>query len=154
MSRQGILRPLRRGLIGAILAISVAACSQPDQTMDIVAPLERATSGQKPGETLNFATLAPFTWDRMLLAGPYTPLAELERVLAKPVPGALRSIDLDRRDDVNAAVFLNGQDIVHAQAIPRRIIDFRKADLLKPIARADARFTRAESGVGYVLVER
>lgn len=119
--------------------------------MDISAALERACATLKPGDTLVFESVAPFAWDHLVLAGPYTPVSELQQVLQGPLPSSLKGIDIDRRDDVNAAVFLRGNDVVHAQALARHVIDFQKDFLLRRIPRAQARFVRAPSGVLFVL---
>jgi hypothetical protein len=119
--------------------------------MDIADALEKACATLKPGDTLVIESVAPFAWDHMLLAGPYTPVSELQRILQGPLPSSLKDIDIDRRDDVNAVVFLNGNDIVHAQALSRREIDFEKASLLRRIPRGQARFVRVASGVQFML---
>ena len=72
--------------------------------MDITAALEKACTALQPGQALAFESVAPFAWDHMLLAGPYTPASALQGVLQGPVPPALRDIHIDSRDDVNAAV--------------------------------------------------
>jgi hypothetical protein len=119
--------------------------------MDITGALEKACSGLRPGDTLAIAAVAPFAWDELLLAGPYTPASEMQRVLAAPLPSSVEAIGIDSRDDVNAIMFLDGGAIVHAQALPRRVIDFDEADLLTRIPRAQARFVRAPVGVMFVL---
>ena len=147
----------RRRVIGTLLApmittllVPLLACTR-KETMDITAALERACASLKPGETLAFESVASFPWDHLLLAGPYTPASELQRVLQGPLPSSLSDINIERRDDVNAVAFLNGKDLVHAQALPRHVIDFGKVDLLKRIPRAKARFVRAPSGVLFTL---
>lgn len=150
LPRRRAIRTLLAPLMTTLLAPFFLACTRKD-TMDITAALERACATLKPGDTLAFESVAPFAWDHLLLAGPYTPVSELQRVLQGPLPSSLKDIDIDRRDDVNAAVFLNGNDVVHAQALARRVIDFDKAFLLKPIPRAQARFVRTPNGVLFVL---
>ena len=139
----------RRTLL-AILFTMAAGC-QPAGTADmaLTQTLTQAAEAVVPGQLLALDEVVTQPWDQVLLIGPYTPADVMKKILGGELPAALQRIQIDERDDVNAVVFLEGGRATAAVALPRRVADFRKTDLLRPVPRQQAQLVRAASGVDF-----
>lgn len=117
--------------------------------MELTQTLTRSAEATAPGQTLSLDTLLPMAWDHVLIVGPYTPVALIEKAMGASMSSQLRAIEIDQRDDVHAVVFVQQGQVAAAVALPRRVADFDKADLLRPVPRGEARLIRASSGVRF-----
>ena len=70
-------------------------------------------------------------WSTAYFFGPYTPDAEIDRVLGFPCE-VCHLIDLDERDDMNAVVLIAGNQLVQVQELPRSAADIRPSLLKTP----------------------
>jgi hypothetical protein len=142
---------LRRQALLLIIGMTIVAGCQPagEADMELTQTLTRAAEGVAPGQVLSLDAVVTQPWDQVLLVGPYTPNTLIEKATGGALPAALQRIDIDKRDDVNAVVFLLDGKASAAVALPRRVADFNKADLLRPVARAQAQLVRAASGVEF-----
>ena len=117
--------------------------------MELSMSLERAAEAVAPGQVLSLDKVVLLPWDRVVLVGPYTPTSLVQQATGGAVPAELERIEIDRRDDINVLIFMQGSKASAAVALPRRVADFDKADLLRPKDRQKAQLVRAAAGVQF-----
>ena len=141
----------RRRLALLWITCTIAAGCQPagEADMELTQALTQAAERVAPGQVLSLDKAVTQPWDHVLLVGPYTPNDLMQKVVGGTLPAALERIEIDKRDDVNAVVFMLDGKASAAVALPRRVADFRKTDLLRPVPRQQAQLVRAASGVDF-----
>jgi hypothetical protein len=105
-----------------------------------IAALEKACTGMKAGDVLALDTVFSSDWDRVVAVGPYTPEGAIVAALGKPLPSTARDIAVEGRDDIYMLLFVSRDQGVAAVAVPRRVMNISKRNLLQPIPREQARF--------------
>ncbi len=138
----------RRALLLCLVGLSSAGCRPADRP-DMTRALATAATAVAPGQVLVLEQAVPLAWDRVLVVGPYTPLDAIRAAAGGPLPADAERIGIDKRDDIDMLVFLRPGGDGLALALGRDVADFDKADLLRPVPRAQARLVRAASGVAF-----
>ena len=125
--------------IPALAVVLLAASSLPATEVE---PRAHAIVGARivvaPGQVLSLDKVVVQPWDQVLLVGPYTPNALIQKATGGGMPAEMGAIEIDKRDDVNVLIFMRGGKASTAVALPRRVADFDKADLLRPTDRKNA----------------
>jgi hypothetical protein len=130
-------------LLGAVSALAglVAGCRANGASTEA-----RISAALASGSTeLVLADLAPAAWDRVYVFAPYTPPAEVDRVLGFPWAGAGAS-GIAERDDIVLLVLVAGAEVAEAVSFPRATADFSGIASDTGYARADARFAVERAG--------
>jgi hypothetical protein len=141
---------LRRVFLLLIVSAVSTGCEPGGKAeMELTQTLTKAAEAVAPGQALSLDKLVTQPWDQVLLFGPYTTVDLMKRAVGGELPPALQRIQIEQRDDVNAVVFLQGGKVVAAVALPRRVADFPKSELLRPVPRNQASLLRAASGVEF-----
>jgi len=117
--------------------------------MELAQRLTKAAEAVAHGQLLSLDKLATQPWEEVLLIGPYTPVDLMKQAVGGDLSPALQRIQIEQRDDVNAVVFLQGGKVAAAVALSRRVADFPKSELLRPVPRAQAQLLRATAGVDF-----
>ena len=92
-----------------------------------------------PGSAVVLGDIAPFTWDRVCLLGPYTAAQEVERLSG--LPGAATSAHgIESSDSINVLMFIADKRIAASIAHPRRDGDFAPELVGACYPRRDASF--------------
>ena len=97
-------------------------------------------------DQLKVSRITRFGWDRMFVFPPYTPAAEISKVLGKPVPASITKFGIDERDDINLLVFLNGQSVVEVSPVPRNAVDIVVGLVGMSLDANNAVFAKASAG--------
>jgi hypothetical protein len=140
----------RRLTLLLIVAATAAGCEPAGKAdMELTQTLTQAAEAVAPGQVLSLDKVVTQPWDQVLLLGPYTTEDLMKQTVGGDLPAALQRMQIDQRDDVNAVVFLQGGKVVAAVALPRRVADFPKSELLRPVMRTQAQLVRAASGVAF-----
>lgn len=124
----------------ALSALSSACTSSNQSGERFMSELEIASPKLVSGQQLDLAKINPGPWDRVIVFPPYTSSKEVENLLMTKLRPELKQLRLDVRDDINLLVFLSGQQVEMAVAVPRAVADFSAPTT--PIDRADALFTK------------
>ena len=139
----GLILLLFLGVLGAGCEVGGKPEIDPTQT------LTQAAGTVQPGQELALDRVVAQPWDRVLVIGPYTPEDEMKKAIGAELPPTLKRIQIDRRDDVHAVVFMQGSTAAAAVALPRRVADFPKSELLRPVRREQAQLVKDPKGVTY-----
>lgn len=140
----------RREILLWITCTLTAGCQPAAKAdMELTKTLTQAAEAVAPGQLLSLDKVVVQPWDQVLLVGPYTPNAVIQKATGGSLPAELERLEIDKRDDVNLLIFMQGGKPSTAVALPRRVADFDKADLLRPTERQKAQLVRAATGVGF-----
>lgn len=147
---RSIQRRLTLQALSTLLIGQVAGCDSGGKAdMPLTQSLTQAAMDVASGNTLVLDKVIAQPWDHAVVFGPYTPKDSMRQVLGGDLPAVLEQIQIEQRDDVNAVVFLAGGKVAAAVALPRRVADFPKSELQRPVARAKAQLVRDASGVNF-----
>jgi hypothetical protein len=76
-----------------------------------------------PNDQVKLSRITRFGWDRMFVFPPYTPTSEISKILGASVPDVIEKIGIERREDINLLVFLDGSKIVEVSPVSRSAVD-------------------------------
>ena len=141
----------RRQAILWVACILGVGCESGGSDVELTRSLTEAAEAVAPGQVLSLDRAAQKPWDTVVLVGPYTPVSLIEKAIGTTVPDNVRRLALEGRDDVNLLLFLSSGKVIAAVVLPRRVADFNKADLLRPVARSKSNLVRAATGVAFRL---
>ncbi len=92
-----------------------------------------------PGTVIDFAEVAPFTWDRLYIFGPYTPPQNIHSCLGFRWQG-VRWTSIEDSDGVNLVVFVRSGEVVHWFEYPRGRVELGYLTDPRGYAREEAHF--------------
>jgi len=92
-----------------------------------------------PGTVIDFAQVAPFSWDRLYIFGPYTAPKHVDTCLGFHWPEYWRTSIRDSKR-VNLVVFVRGGEVVHWFEFPRESGELGYLNNPTGYARGEARF--------------
>jgi hypothetical protein len=147
ITAMGALRRVTQLLI--VFAV-VAGCERAGEAdLELTQTLTKAAEAVAPGQRLLLDKVVSQPWDQVLLFGPYTTVDLMKKAVSGDLPPALGRIQIERRDDVNAVVFLHCGMVAAVVALPRSVADFPKSELMRPVPRTQAQLVRGASGVDF-----
>jgi hypothetical protein len=132
---------LARSHVRVFLALSLTACGpreRPPPAEELHAELRRAV-GRGTGTAVSLADIAPGSWRRVYIFGPYTPVSEIRACLgvlwARPLARGIQN-----RDDVNLLIFEYPGHAHRSVAVPRGAADFGPEAIGRGYSADEARF--------------
>lgn len=141
---------LRRVFLLLIVSAVASGCEPGGKAeMELTQTLTNAAEAVAPGQSLSLDKVVTQPWDHVLLFGPYTTVDLMKKAVGGDLPPALQRIQIEQRDDVNAVVFVREGKVAAAVALPRRVADFPKSELLRSVPRTQAKLLRAATGVEF-----
>jgi hypothetical protein len=98
------------GCFAALLLASGVYCWSVMPTASVSRSLA-AEVRRGPGTVVDFATVAPFPWDRVFVFHPYTPHSHIDACLGFPWDGAKWS-NIEWDEGINLVVFVHNRSVV------------------------------------------
>ena len=89
--------------------------------------------------TIDLAALTDFSWSRLVIFPPYTPLDRIDRQLGQPWPEAKKT-QIQASDTFYLLVFLQGNVVVEHVKFPRTLGDFEGLQQMNDFGRSNALF--------------
>lgn len=140
------------------ITLTICSCGQKDQIYsdkDLEEKIKNSvTSGDK---ILDFAIVADFEWDSLLIITPYANFGDTEENLDIDLQQT-KHVNIESRDDINQLIFYKGKYPIRMVEYPRYPGDFAN-NKIQFISRDSAKFDivvtiAKETGADWITLER
>lgn len=132
------------------ILICFTACDSVKLVPSISVSGEIASQSQKEGAVIRFADLTDFEWDMVYIFGPYTPAAEVRKLMGFEWPD-YKKFNLESSDTFNLIVFTKRNQVVRVEQHPRSQGDFAPASVNQSFSKSSAIFKVSKENNWIVL---